>query len=57
MDKRKKFSSPRVLQEVDLALEKDLLLGPSAVMTILVTGHDLEEVNLDGYSADDWTID
>ena len=57
MDKRKKFSSPRVLQEVDLALGKDLLLGPSAVMTILVTGHDLEEVNLDGYGADDWTID
>lgn len=57
MDKLKKFTSPQVLQEVDLALEKDLLLGPSAVMTILATGHDLEEVNLDGYGADDWTID
>lgn len=57
MDKLKKFTSPRVLQEVDLALEKDLLLGPSGVMTILVTGHDLEEIDLDGYSADDWTID
>lgn len=57
MDKLKKFTSPRVLQEVDLALEKDLLLGPSTVMTILATGHDLEEVDLDGYSADDWTLD
>lgn len=57
MDKLKKFTSPRVLQEVDLALEKDLLVGPSSVMTILATGHDLEEINLDGYDADDWTID
>lgn len=57
MDKLKKFTSPRVLQEVDLELEKDLLLGPSTVMTILATGHDLEEVDLDGYSADDWTLD
>jgi len=57
MDKHKKFTSPRVLQEVDLELEKDLLLGPSTVMTILATGHDLEEVDLDGYSADDWTLD
>lgn len=57
MDKIKKFTSPRVLQEVDLALEKDLLVGPSSVMTILATGHDLEEINLDGYDADDWTID
>ena len=39
MDKLKKFTSPRVLQEVDLELEKDLLLGPSTVMTILATGH------------------
>lgn len=57
MDKLKKFTSPRVLQEVDLELEKDLLLGPSTVMTVLATGHDLEEVDLDGYSADDWTLD
>ena len=57
MNKLKKFTSPRVLQMVELELEKDLLLGPSTVMTIFVTGHDLEEVNLDGYSADDWTID
>lgn len=57
MDKLKKFISPRVLQSVDLELEEDLLLGPSTTMTILATGHDLEEVDLDGYSADDWTLD
>lgn len=57
MDNRKQFTSPRILQEVELELEKDLLLGPSTVMTILVTGHDLEEVDLDGYGADDWTLD
>ena len=58
MDKLKKFTSPRVLQMVELELEKDLLLGPSTVMTILVTGHDLEEVDLDStYGADDWTMD
>ena len=57
MDKLKKFTSPRVLQEEDLELEKDLLLGPSTVMTILATGHDLEEVDLNGYGADDWTLD
>lgn len=57
MDKVKTFISPRVLQSVDLELEKDLLLGPSTTMTILATGHDLEEVDLDGYSADDWTLD
>ena len=57
MDKLKKFISPRVLQSVDLELEEDLLVGPSTAMTILATGHEVEEVHLEGYGADDWTLD
>lgn len=57
MNKRKAFTAPQVLQSVGLELEKDLLVGPSGTMTILATGHDLEEVDLDGYGADDWTLD
>ena len=47
---KKHFEAPRVLQSVNLLLEDDLLAGPSAVMTILGTGQEVNEYKPDaGY--------
>lgn len=46
MNKNKTYQTPRVLQEVDVLLERDFLNG-SVVddMTVVSTGQEVEEIN------------
>jgi hypothetical protein len=56
---KKAFLSPQVLQVEDVCLESSLLLGPSAVMQVIVGGQDYFEwdTDLEGvYTEEDWTL-
>jgi hypothetical protein len=46
MNKKQTYQTPRVLQEVDVLLERDFLNG-SVVddMTVVSTGQEVEEIN------------
>ena len=44
MRRKKQFVEPRVLQAVNLQLEEDLLTGPSALMMIIATGQEVDEI-------------
>ena len=59
MNKKKVFVTPRVLQEVQIQLEKDMLEGGSAqnvtklrAMGIDVENYDFSEGNADGYEVE-----
>ena len=61
MKQKKTFVPPTVVQTVRLSLEEDLLLGPSAEMSVLAAGQDYFEWDSDVeegvgniYTADDW---
>lgn len=50
MENKKTFVSPRVLQQVDVCLEEDFLVGGSAqnVMSLQSMGIDVENYDLSG---------
>ena len=59
MNKKKQFVTPRVIQEVHVQLEVDLLQGGSAqnvtklrAMGIDVENYDFSEGNADGYEVE-----
>ena len=39
---KKAFKSPRVLQSVQVEMEKDLLAGPSSLSRVLIVGQEVE---------------
>ena len=43
--KKQPFIPPQVLQAVDICLEKDVLVGPSATLSAIVAGHDYFELD------------
>ena len=54
MRQKKHFEAPRVLQSVNLQLEDDFLEGPSAIMTILGTGQEVNEYKPDAGYDNPW---
>lgn len=59
MKRRKQFVTPKVVQEIQVQLEKDLLQGGSAQnvtklrsMGIDVENYDFSEDNTDGYTVE-----
>jgi hypothetical protein len=60
MKRKKQFVSPRVLEQVDVRLEKDLMVLAGSVQNVLtlrsmgieVENYDFSEDNTEGYSVD-----
>ena len=48
MNKKKLFVTPKVVQEVQICLEKDLLVGPSGTMTDSSMGQPVDYFEVDG---------
>lgn len=48
MHNKKTFTSPRVLQTLDVALENDLLAGPSSMDQVLATGQEKKDADITG---------
>lgn len=48
MKHRKTFTSPRVLQTVEVILEEDFLQGPSNISSAITTGQEKEDANISG---------
>lgn len=59
MNKKKQFVTPRVLQEVQVQLEKDMLEGGSAqnVTQLRSMGIDVENYDFSGDNADGYTVE
>ena len=49
---KKQFVTPRVVQQVDICLENDLLVGQSAVMTDSSMGQSVSYFEVDGEGDD-----
>lgn len=54
MRRKKQFVAPCVLQAVTLQLEEDLLTGPSAIMMIIATGQEVDELTPDAGYDNPW---
>ena len=48
MKHKKTFTSPRVLQTVEVILEEDFLQGPSNISSAISTGQEKEDANISG---------
>ena len=48
MNKKKLFVTPKVVQEVQICLEKDRLVGPSGTMTDSSMGQPVDYFEVDG---------
>lgn len=59
MNKKKQFVTPRVLQEVQIQLEKDMLEGGSAqnVTKLESMGIDVENFSFSGDDAEGYTVE
>lgn len=54
---KKQFVTPRVVQQVDICLENDLLIGPSATMTDSSMGQTVTYFEVDGEGEDSITAE
>ena len=48
MRNKKTFTSPRVLQTVEVLLESDFLQGPSSLSSVYTTGQEKENADITG---------
>ena len=57
---KKQFQSPSILQAIPVDLEEDMLVGQSALMSVIAAGQDYFEWNTDIediYTVDNWQFD
>lgn len=57
MNKKKQFVTPKVVQQVQICLEKDLLVGPSQTVTASSMGQPVDYFEVDGEGDDAITVD
>ena len=48
MKQKQRFTSPRVLQEMEVLLEENFLQGPSNISSAITTGQEKEDANISG---------
>lgn len=57
MKRRKQFVTPRIIQQVQVCLEKDLLVGPSSLPDAKSMGQSVTYYEVDGEGDDAITVD